>query len=272
VPNAHESLLDLLLEQGRYDLLQAELAPFRSRAASGDLAAHRIVVKEIQKLDRETGGWPSADLRAACEAAVEDGCEDLRETLADILAAVGADETAIREYRRVLDLNPDAGHVRLRMIGLLVRLNRIEEARNLASAAPEGDRQGMIWDLAQELLRAGLVEQAVSLIHSALDNDELPDPVYGGLAGKLAEVEGGADILAVLAPEASVQLSTPSTASPRRTQRTTNWNAGTMKTRGKSARDASPRQAGRANYATLPIEATTSRACIWRACSQNKAG
>jgi hypothetical protein len=198
VPNAHENLLDLLLEQDRYDLLQAELAPFRSRAASGDLAAHRIVVREIQKLDRETGSWPSADLRAACEAAVEDGCEDLRETLADILTAVGADETAISEYRRVLDLNPDAGHVRLQMIGLLIRLNRIEEARNLASAAP-GDRQGIIWDLAQELLRAGLVEQALSVIHSALDNDELPDPAYGGLADKLAKVEGGADILTALA-------------------------------------------------------------------------
>ena len=199
VPNAHESLLDLLLEQGRYDLFEAELAPFRSRATSGDLAAHRFVVRAIQKLDRETGGWPSADLRAACEAAVEDGCEDLRETLADILAAVGADQTAIGEYRRVLDLNPGAGHVRLRMIGLLVRLDRIEDARNLASAEPEDDGQGMTWDLVQELLRAGLVEQGVSLIYWALDNDKLPDPVYGGLADKLGKVEGGVDILTVLA-------------------------------------------------------------------------
>jgi hypothetical protein len=200
VANAHESLLDLLREQGKYDLLQAELEPVRSRAADGDLAAHRTLVMEIEKLDGKTGSWPSADLRATCQAAVEDGCEDLRETLADILAAVGADETAIGEYRRVLDLNPDARHVRLRIIGLLVRRNRIEEARHLVSAAPEGDRRRMLWDLAEELLRAGLVEQAASLIHSALDNDELPDPLYGrGIADKLAKVEGGAEVLSVLA-------------------------------------------------------------------------
>jgi hypothetical protein len=200
VPGAHEGLLDLFREQGRDELIQAELSSLRSQAASGDLAAHRIVVREIQKLDRKTGGWPSVDLRAACEAAVENGCEDLRETLAGVLAAVGADEKAIDEYRRVLDLNPDAGHIRLRIIGLLVRRNRIEEAHSLMSAAPEHDRQRMLWHLAEELLAAGLFDQAASLMRSALDNDELPDPVYSlGLADKLAKVEGGSEILRVLA-------------------------------------------------------------------------
>ena len=196
VPNAHESLLDLLLEQGRYDLLQAELAPFRSRAVSGDLAAHRIVVREIQELDRETGGWPSADLRAACEAAVEDGCEDLRETLADILAAVGADETAIGEYGRVLDLNPDAGHVRLQMIGLLVRLNRIEEARNLASAAPEGDRPGMIWAPGARTPRRGPGGTGDAPDSFGAGQRRVARPcLRPGLADKLEKVEGGVDVL-----------------------------------------------------------------------------
>lgn len=200
VPDAHEGLLGLLREQGRYDLLDAELAPLRSRAAHGDLPAHRILVSEVQKLDRKTGRWPSADLRATCEAAVAAGCEDLRETLADILTALRADENAIGEYRRVLTLNPDAGHIRLRMIGLLVQRDRIDEARNLVSAAPEDDRRRLFWDLMKELLSAGLTDQAASLIHSALDHNELPDPLYGlGLADKLEKIEEGAELLRVLA-------------------------------------------------------------------------
>ena len=52
----------------------------------------------------------------------------------------------------------------------------------------------------EELIGAGLVERAASLIHSALDNDELPDPVYGlGMADKLAEAEDGAEVLGLLA-------------------------------------------------------------------------
>jgi hypothetical protein len=127
-------------------------------------------------------------------------CQTHLETLADILAAIGTEDDAIDEYRRVLELNPDADHVRLRMISLLVRRNRIEEARNLVCAAPEDDRRRMFWDLAEELLGEGMVDQATSLIYTALDNDELPDPLYGhGLADKLAKAPGGVEVLRVLA-------------------------------------------------------------------------
>jgi tetratricopeptide repeat protein len=199
-PDAYEGLLHLLRAQGRHGLLQAELEPIRSRAARGDLAAHRILVRELQKLDRDSGEEPSAELRAACEAAVEAGCEDLREILADILVAVGADERAIDEYRRVIEVNPDTGNVRLRIIRLLVRRNRIEEAHNLVSAAPDHDRRRMFWNLVEDLIDAGLADRAVPLIHSALDTAQLPDPVSGsGLTGKLASITGGVELLHLLA-------------------------------------------------------------------------
>jgi hypothetical protein len=201
VPDANEGLLALLREQGRDDLIQAELDLVRARAARGDLAAHRLIVNVLNQASRRPGKLLSAALRAAYEDAVHAGCEDLREDLADALMADGADEDAIREFRRILDLNPDAGYARLRLISLFIRQGETREATELAYAAPaEGSRASL-----SELVGAGLADQALSIVRSAVDTGQLPASASDlGLAEKLTSGAGGIELLRLMAAYGSL--------------------------------------------------------------------
>ena len=205
VPDAHEGLLTLLREQGRDDLIQAELNLVRARAARGDPAAHRLIVNVLNQASRRPGEMLSAELRAAYEDAVHAGCEDLREDFADALAANGVDEDAIREFRRVLDLNPDMGHARLRLISLLTRRGETGEATELAYAAPAEGSQACLSELVSGLVGAGLADQALSIVRSALDTGRLPAGASDlGLAEKLASAADGIELLRLMAAYGSL--------------------------------------------------------------------
>lgn len=203
VPDATEWLLAMLRKQGRDDLIQAELGRVRDRAARGDLAAHRLLVSLLRESAQERGEVLPPELRTAYEEAVRAGCEDLREDFADDLADSGANTDAVREFRHVLDLDPDAGHARLRLIKLLARAGEARQATGVAFAAPAETSQAYLSALACESLDAGLVDQALTVVRAAVEAGRLSDVSDLGLVDRLATVSGGAELLQLMAEHGS---------------------------------------------------------------------
>lgn len=204
VADATEWLLAMLRKQGRDDLIQAEFGSVRDRAAQGDLAAHRLLVSLLREEARGHDEALPTELRTAYEDALRAGCEVLRVDFADELADSGATTDAIREFRRVLDLDPDASYARLCLIKLLARTGKTGQAAEVAYAAPAMTSQASLSALACELLDAGLEEQALAVVRTGTETGKWPgDASDHRLVERLATATGGAELLQLMAERGS---------------------------------------------------------------------
>jgi cellulose synthase operon protein C len=131
-----------------------------------------------------------------------------RVLLAEAAMLVGDMGTAVKEYRRALDLGAELDSFRLAYAEALVRSGAAEEALQVTAPAEAGDSAPMSYWRAMALVRTGSIDEAEALFERVLQEPELRVRATIGLAqaaiarqrpeaalGMLEEVAGEAEDL-----------------------------------------------------------------------------
>lgn len=105
-----------------------------------------------------------------------------RVLLAESAVRVGDLETAVKEYRRALDLGADIDEFRLRYAEALVRAGAGEEALRVTDPEEAGDAAPVLYWRGLALLRTGATDEAEALFQRIAQDPEMRVRVQIGLA------------------------------------------------------------------------------------------